>query len=271
MGGFLFVCSWPIEYARSMGWRTIEDDRGQVKRVAGSYYSDPRPWEDGIWHNRRWEAAVVLPALAACLLLFGLTIPTLRNWQGWSNPKWLLTLLAWAGFAASIYFFGGMITRMHRAKDRRLLICPACGMDLKSTKVDDDGCSVCPRCHGAWRLGDRFSSPRIRKKWLRFSPIYDDRGVEQNALPSITPQGLLPPRDDPRLPMPSQGNWAYGAPWLGGLAALIVFAIGLPLTNNSKAAWPSYAVILGGIAVFGIGLTFYTVQISKYVRPVIAR
>ncbi len=29
--------------------------------------------------------------------------------------------------------------------------CPACGYELHSAKVEQDGCRVCPECGGAWR------------------------------------------------------------------------------------------------------------------------
>lgn len=33
-----------------------------------------------------------------------------------------------------------------------LRICPACGYDLTSQPVADDGCTVCPECAAAWRV-----------------------------------------------------------------------------------------------------------------------
>lgn len=33
-------------------------------------------------------------------------------------------------------------------------VCPQCGYDLGSLRPEADGCTVCPECGAAWRLGD---------------------------------------------------------------------------------------------------------------------
>jgi hypothetical protein len=36
----------------------------------------------------------------------------------------------------------------------RLRLCASCGYDLRGSKVEPDGCTVCPECGAAWRLPD---------------------------------------------------------------------------------------------------------------------
>ncbi|MEM1165048.1 MAG: hypothetical protein AAGI30_02020 [Planctomycetota bacterium] len=38
-------------------------------------------------------------------------------------------------------------------------MCPACDFDLDELVPEDDGCTVCPECGTAWRVGEMPREP----------------------------------------------------------------------------------------------------------------
>ena len=254
-----------------MTWRRIRDDRGDSIPLTRSYFWDKRPWEDHTRHTRIWGTLLAVPLVPGWFLLRHLTLPTIQNWQGWSHPAWIWVALGWTVLLGGTVIGVRFVWAFQRREDRRVSICPACGADLRAAHPDRDGCTVCRVCGGAWRLGTPKKSAAQRKRRIRNSPIVDDRGVEHNASRDLTPQGLLPPPDDPRVPMTKEGRRAYHALWLGSLGFLVVTLAGLYLSRNSKSDWVLFAVVIIGTVPFLVGGLTFMVMLTRHVMPVMAR
>jgi hypothetical protein len=86
-----------------------------------------------------------LPMLAVVLGLRGL---------------WGLWLVIPAGVIAFVCLVMVAWSRERRNEARRRAVamvgtCPACMYDLSGSVAESDGCTVCPECGAAWRVGGR--------------------------------------------------------------------------------------------------------------------
>lgn len=105
----------------------------------------------------RWLAAGFFVMIGAAFLLIELSMGVMLGpgpWRGVSLPMMLLP----AGF---MVVFGVVVARSELGVTARAVIdaareagvCAGCGGDLAGVAPAEDGCTVCPSCGAAWRLG----------------------------------------------------------------------------------------------------------------------
>ncbi len=100
----------------------------------------------------RRRLVALLSLWLAPLVLWAFDTPPVLEWS--ICGVWLVF--------AMVIFTRLMKVSLIRWQSRGLVAigrCPSCGYDLLNLPVADDGCSVCPECGAAWRVGSDDQSP----------------------------------------------------------------------------------------------------------------
>ncbi len=79
------------------------------------------------------------------------------GWMAWARGI-ALVLMA---FALLLVVIGPFIERRRLSRNAAAAsegllerhLCPSCGYKLTALPIDPDGCTICPECGAAWRLG----------------------------------------------------------------------------------------------------------------------
>ena len=115
-------------------------------------------------HRHRW---VTWMRVGAGLLCAGAgVVLVLTRLYGWGSRNSLVGA-SWLHAGATILMFFAAVAaavfaskRAVKAAGQRAVaelmkaeICPGCGYSLRGLKPEGDGCTVCPECSAAWRLG----------------------------------------------------------------------------------------------------------------------
>ncbi len=137
--------------------RRVHDDRG--RKIDRARLRAARP---GV------ALLELVKAFVLGVFLIGFVLPCFAGWMavlismafdGQSVVGIILSLLC--GVAAVLLMAAvpaDMLNRFIRERQRRLLAdlikpCPACFYELDGLARESDGCTVCPECGAAWRLG----------------------------------------------------------------------------------------------------------------------
>ena len=145
-------------------WDKLKDDRGEPSDICSirnaikeSGYAKEfliRRDETG----RFWSTALILGFIFASIMHLFFWI--------WINKGAgpFVTPMSTGIFVFQFVFYGGsmgVMTKLYgwrsssHAKSAMLRagLCPGCGYQIHDVHPEEDGCSVCPECGGAWRVG----------------------------------------------------------------------------------------------------------------------
>jgi hypothetical protein len=149
------------------GSREIQDDRGTERglygaglSVRGATTEDVLPRE--VYRRVRsrlglvrldvvvdWVFLLVLGEVGTFILLGSGHRPETVVIALWGLVPFAVCVPAhlWLARRGFYYFRTDRIVRSMLTEKR----CPACGYDIASARVEEDGCTVCPECGGAWK------------------------------------------------------------------------------------------------------------------------
>jgi hypothetical protein len=125
--------------------QTLYDDRGLICLV------QPEQGSPGRVHRAAIVDLIGLYAILGVVLAPAMYV-ALRD----GRPVVAIPATAVAA-AAALFMAGRWITARRRVAIERLLLidrCPACDYDLAGIAPEHDGCTLCPECEAAWRLGE---------------------------------------------------------------------------------------------------------------------
>ena len=138
------------------------DDRGVPARMQGYMLhrwseSDRRSFAKATVGPllRGWRSVFVIGSIVATFIGF-VTILFLLLRAGLFGPKLGVTLLVcFLSFGFGQIFFPGRAFARKLSKWRLGRgACAACGYALEGVHTEQDGCTVCPECGAAWKLGE---------------------------------------------------------------------------------------------------------------------
>jgi len=141
--------------------RTIRDNRGVRRQCVAAPLALSRKPDDQSGAalrdvQKRIDSSNFWPWLIAMLICLGLAIAMVLVIR--SGPRtWLTDVTLLALFAS---MWGVWLAQRAWNRRRGMFIaaamvrglCPACGYDLREIDPEEDGCSVCPECAGAWKI-----------------------------------------------------------------------------------------------------------------------
>jgi len=154
----------------------IMDDRGTTVRVPTPGLTVPRLNQlqdaDNVWklHRRvRWtrhtaRSRVIRASLGAAVVL--LTLMAVQDLQEPMAPSsqavlsLVLAALGWFFFVFWKPYCSWSNRRWERALGKAIPVCASCGYVLGSLPAASDGCTLCPECGAAWKLGTPPASQR---------------------------------------------------------------------------------------------------------------
>lgn len=114
------------------------------------------------WHGSGLVFAVfaTMPKQVWIAFVLAVTGPVVAPWcvavLANGSPFWITCGIV---FGFVLLIVGASICSRAYAHNERLVVaglcgCPACFYDLEDVPATEDGCTLCPECGAAWRLGD---------------------------------------------------------------------------------------------------------------------
>ena len=142
-------------------WNTFEDDRGTHRSVCLVSDSEKisKLTDSHVLGNDRFGR--FLPTFVWSNLFFALIVLSIllsgRNGQVFPWMSVVLFIL----LSVVLSTVSGMIAKRQGwssfsvRKETSLAVgcCPSCGYSISEISPQDDGCTICPECGAAWRLG----------------------------------------------------------------------------------------------------------------------
>lgn len=102
---------------------------------------------------RTWllPAAIAIPAFAVYALFRGFF-----DWEGLLFGSLAVLIgLSFSSLVVSLYSYIYVWKSAEHGRDALLAsgLCPSCGYGIVGVRCEPDGCTVCPECDAAWRMG----------------------------------------------------------------------------------------------------------------------
>ena len=118
---------------------------------------------------RAGQAKYALQALVfAMLLLVYSTLDQVLDWSyiTWDRPMAWIAVRAVPGVVGASFLVSTsrFARRVIRSSFLQARVCFGCQYDLANLNACDDGCTVCPECGAAWKLGTATSPPIFESK-----------------------------------------------------------------------------------------------------------